>query len=164
LAALALVAGCFRRDPAVGDCGALLRGDRGAREQQVIEEFNTYPLETRYRLYICGSQAAHTPWGLEEPFAEGGEEAARFLERKLEATEYDATISDIIAVFWIMRQRGTFDATSDPALMALLERKVASLDGAMRENGEWYLQGIRDGPVVRPAAVSKPTNAAPSSP
>lgn len=142
---LALVSGCFRPDPAVGDCGALLRGDRGQRERQVHEQFNSYPLETRYRLYICGSQAAHAPWGLEVPFAEGGEEAARFLERKLEITEYDATIADIVAVFWMMSRLGTFDASNDVTLMQLLERKVETLNGAMRETGEMHLRDIRAG-------------------
>lgn len=146
LVALTLVASCFRPDPAVGDCGALLRGDRGERERQVSEEFNSYPLETRYRFYICGRQAAHAPWSLSWEFAEGGEEAARFLQRKLEATEYDLTIHDIVAVFWMMRQRGTFDASSDPALMDLLERKVATLDEVSRAYDERYLQEIRDGP------------------
>ena len=73
LVALTLVFGCFRPDPVVGDCSALLRGARGERELQVIQQFNTYPLETRYRLYICGSQAAHAPLGLQVPFAQGGE-------------------------------------------------------------------------------------------
>ncbi len=91
----------------------------------------------------------HPPWGLAAPFADGGETAARFLARELEATEYDATVLDIIVVFWMMRQRDTFNASSDPALMELLERKVASLHGAMRENGETYLQEIRDGPAAR---------------
>lgn len=159
LFALAVLIGCFRPDPVVGDCDALLRGDRnGEREAQVIRDFNTYPLEARYRLYICGSQNAHPSWGLEWPFAEGGEEAARFLTRKLEATEYDATISDIIVVFWAMRQRGTFDASTDPALMSLIDRKVASLDGALRNYGETYVREIRDGPV----AQARPTIAEPS--
>lgn len=82
LAMLSLVASCFRPDPAVGDCGALLQLHRSEHERQVTEEFNTYPLELRYRYYICGRQAAHAPWSLGWEFAEGGEEAARFLQRK----------------------------------------------------------------------------------
>lgn len=149
LVALTFASGCLQPDPAVGDCDALLRGDRGERERQVAQEFNSYPLETRYRLYICGRQAAHAPWALQVPFAEGGEDAARFLEHKLESTDYDATVLDILIAFWTMRQIGSFDASSDPALMQLLEQRVTNLDGAMRESGEKYLQEIRDGSAAR---------------
>lgn len=149
LAALAVVFGCSQSDPAVGDCDALLRGDRGERESQVHQQFNSYPLETQYRFYICGSQAAHPPWGLERQLAQGGAEAARFLARELNATDYHPTILDIVVAFAAMRDAGTFDATTDPALMALLERKVAQLnapqDRSLRQSAEMCMHTIRSG-------------------
>jgi hypothetical protein len=146
IVALIFVSGCLRSDPAVGSCDDLLRGDRGDREREVHQQFNTYPLETRYRLYICGSQAAHAPWGLEVPFAEGGEEAARFLSTKLEETTYDPTILDIVVVFAMMQTMQTFDATTDPHLMQTIEERITLLDGPLRESAELYLQTIRQGP------------------
>lgn len=118
----------------------------GEHQGDTYLQFNNYDLETRYRLYICGKQALHAPWGLEVPFARGGEEAARFLEQKLEETEHAATIYDIVVVFTTMRELGTFDASVDPALMNLIEQKIGQLDGALREYGERNLQTIRNGP------------------
>lgn len=147
LGALTVLAGCGRSDPAVGDCGPVReRYVLGGQLDETIEHFSTYDLETRYRIYMCSNQGILPHRGLHTLFAEGGEEAANFLARKLEGSNYDLTIYNIVVVFATMQTMRTFDATTDPVLMELIERKVALLEGAHREWADKYLQTIRNGP------------------
>jgi hypothetical protein len=136
-------------DPAVGACVPIReRYLLGGRFGDTVRHFSEYDLETRYRIYICANQGTFPAqhFGLESEFAEGGEDAARFLAAKLEDATYDLTIYDIVAVFAFMQTRRTYDATTDPALMALIEQKVGHLEGALRESGEMYVETIRGGP------------------
>lgn len=145
--AAVFLASCSRPDPAVGNCRAVRNEYLGARQDETWERFNTYDLETRYRIYICNSQGpVHPGVSFSWNFAQGGEEVAQFLADQLEATNYEATIYDIVVVFAMMQSLSTFDATQDPEMMALLEHKVAQLAGPRRASGERYLQTIRDGP------------------
>ena len=144
---LASQVACVPSNPEISDCGAvraryLFGGDRFS---QTIQQFESFDLETRYRIYICGSQG-YPRRDLADLFAEGGAEAAHFLADKLGETTYRPTIYDIVVVFALMQSMRTFDATSDPAIMTLVERKVSILDGSQREWGERYLQTIRNGP------------------
>lgn len=148
LGALVLVTSCLRHDPAVGNCSALRRAYLSEdRLGETLERFDTYDLETRYRIYICAVQSLHPPLALMTVrFAEGGEEAGHFLAHKLELTTYDLTIFDIVVAFAMMQTNRTFDASLDAALMSLIERKVSLLEGSRREWAERYLQTIRSGP------------------
>lgn len=133
-------------DPAVGDCSHLLQDIMGNIRATLICSLTTMTWRRATDYTSVASKLCMAPWGLEVPFARGGEEAARFLEQKLEETEHAATIYDIVVVFTTMRELGTFDASVDPALMNLIEQKIGQLDGALREYGERNLQTIRNGP------------------
>jgi hypothetical protein len=137
---------CGRNDPSVGDCGAV----RSQYPEWPDERWRSYDLETQYRIYICANQGVLPHRGGEALIAAGGAPMAHFLAAKLDATNYDLTIEDIVIVFAVMQTNRTYDATTDPALMALLQRKVASLSGpgdsAVREWSERYLHTIQTGP------------------
>src|SRR5262245_7788499 len=61
----------------------------------VIAVFRQSDLDTKYRLYLCGTQAVHPPaFFLVEEFAKDGERAVDFLEKKLAETSVDATVRD----------------------------------------------------------------------
>ncbi|MFO1018809.1 MAG: hypothetical protein U1E03_14530 [Hyphomonadaceae bacterium] len=132
-------------DPALGDC-------RAVRAQYSLDAnaWHAYDFETQYRIYMCANQDVLPHRGGETLLADEGADMAHFLARKLDATNYDLTIHEIVAIFAVMQTRRTFDATADPALMALLDRKVASLtgpgDGAIRESAEHLLKTIQGGP------------------
>ena len=146
LVCMVVAASCGRYDPALGDCNAV----RSQYPSFPAERWRTYDFETQYRVYMCANQGVHPHRGGETLLAAGGAPMARFLAIKLEATDYDLTIENIITVFAVMQSMRTFDATTDPALMNLLERKVSSLarpeDRSVREWSERYLQTIRAGP------------------
>jgi hypothetical protein len=152
LSALILMGSCGGEggsDPAVGACVPVReRYLLGGRLGDTIRHFGGYDLETRYRIYICANQGTFPAqhFGLESEFAEGGEDAAHFLAAKLDDATYDLTIYDIVVVFAVMQSMRTYDATTDPALMVLIEQKVSQLEGALRESGEMYLETIRSGP------------------
>ena len=144
---MAMIAGsCGRSDPELGNCSAV----RAQYGQVPGDEWTHYDLDTQYRIYLCNNQGVHPHKGGGEVLARGGAEMAHFLARKLEATTYDLTIYDIVQVFAAMQTMRTFDATSDPSLMALIERKISPLnrseDRSIREYAERYLQTIRGGP------------------
>jgi hypothetical protein len=137
---------CGRNDPALGDCGAV----RSHYPAWPDERWRSYDLETQYRIYLCANQGVLPHRGGEALVADGGAPMAHFLATKLDATNYDLTIENIVVVFAVMQTNRTYDATTDPALMSLLERKVASLtgpgDSALHEYAVLYLQTIRAGP------------------
>jgi hypothetical protein len=148
LTVLTLVVSCEGRgDPTIGSCSPIRERYFGDRFDDTFRHFQEFDLETRYRIFICAKRGM--PWpGLEFgiEFAEGGAEVGAFLAGKLQDTTYDLTIYDIVVVFALMQSMQTYDATTDPALMTLIEQKVEQLDGALREYGEEYVETIRGGP------------------
>jgi hypothetical protein len=117
--------------------------------KEQIAKFGSYDLETQYGIFICGNQGIHPPAiYLAEPFARGGEPAARFLQIKLSQAKDDPTIRDIVSVFVQMTRMGTYDVPGDSALMDLITVAVAGM-----KDDDW--KRIAEGMVARIATYGK---------
>jgi len=144
---LVALGACSSADPAVGSCAPVFENYLSLPNPQ--ESFPTYPVETQYRMLICGSQAMHPPILLADKFAMEGEAVVSFLAVKLEQTDYEATIRDIVDVFAAMTTYATYDVKSDQELMQLIRTKVALLQGAFREHADAQLTLIEGSTDVK---------------
>jgi len=65
------------------------------------------------------------------------------LKSKLESTDNDETVFDIVLVFRAMSDMGTYDVAGDKALMSVLREKVRAIrDPSWRRTTEEHLQAI----------------------
>ena len=107
---LIINSGCnyyFDVDPQVHNCQAVRDAYMPARPET---PFTSYDLETQYRIYTCANQYGEPPLlgYAKREFASEGEQAARFLEHNLRASNHDKTTRD------------------DDALMQMLDSKIQS--------------------------------------
>ncbi len=99
---------------------------------QQLERFHKYGLETQYELLIFGNQIMHPPAVyLVDAFAQNGEAAIPFISKKLERSEAEVTVRDLVAILAAMDRLRIYDVSGDPTLMALVEERTAVL------HGEW---------------------------
>ena len=112
---------------------------------QRYAQFGEYDFETQYRIYICGQQHAEPPdLGLVAPFAREGSRIVQPLKLKLEGTDDDETVRDIVYVFKEMNRLGTYDVAGDKALMGELREKTTAIrDPTWRQIAEERFQAIR---------------------
>jgi hypothetical protein len=97
-------------------------------EKQRNAEFEKYDLDTQYRIYIYGSQQIEPPMiGLAWPLAREGGRIVQPLAAKLESADHDLTIRDIVFVFRVMNDLGTYDVAGDKSLMNKLREKVSAI-------------------------------------
>ena len=99
-----------------------------------LQLFNRYSLEEQYELFLFGNQVVHPPAVyLSQPFAEQGPIIVPFLKSKLETTQKEVTIRDIIAVFHELAGLKLYNFSEDPDLLGLIERKANKMDGIWKE-------------------------------
>ena len=108
-------------------------------------EFEKYDFETQYKIYICSQQNVEPPaLELATVFAAEGGTIVKPLESKLEETDNDRTIRDIVFVFSEMCRQATHQVSMDKSLMDELRNKTSSVrDPAVREITEETFQLIR---------------------
>jgi len=91
-------------------------------------EFEKYDFDTQYKIYICGQQKVEPPMmHLSLPFAREGGRIVPRLEAKLESAHDDLTIRDIVRLFRVMNDLGTYDVAADKSLMEELRSKVTGM-------------------------------------
>ena len=125
-------------------CWGVPRGFFQQLPAQRYAEFESYDFETQYKIYICGQQCREPPdMGLAIPFARQGGRIVQPLKSKLQSTDNDQIISEIIFVFGVMSASGTYDVAGDKALMSELREKTSAIrDPAWRKMAEKDLQFI----------------------
>ena len=69
----------------------------------------------------------HTRVDVIKMFAEEGPNAIPFLTEKLRATRYQATIIDILRVFWRIALGKRYNFSNDQELLVLLNQKVEDM-------------------------------------
>ncbi len=112
-------------------------------EKQRNAEFEKYDLDTQYRIYIYGSQQIEPPMiGLAWPLAREGGRIVQPLAAKLESADHDLTIRDIVFVFRVMNDLGTYDVAGDKSLMNKLREKGQRDKGSLlADSNSRYLAG-----------------------
>ena len=109
-----------------------------------IEQFSGYRLDEQYEIFIFGNQVVHPPAVyLAEPFAEGGVDIIPFLKSKLESTQKDVTIRDIVTIFSEMRRLKIHDFSKDQGLIELIENKVNAMDGIWKDTAQKMVSEIQ---------------------
>jgi len=109
-----------------------------------IKHFNDYNLDEQYELFIFGNQVVHPPAiYLADLLAEQGPGIIPFLTAKLQATQDEITIRDIMTVFEYMAQRKVYDFTQDTELITLMEQRVNKMDGLWKGTALEMLSNIR---------------------
>lgn len=111
-------------------------------EQTVADFRGEADLESKYRFYLCGMETIHPPaMYLVEVFAEDGAVAVPFLVSKLQGTDDDVSVLQILWVLERMELLDTYDVVGDAELRELLKEKVKALkDETWKENGERTLE------------------------
>jgi len=112
--------------------------------KQQDAEFLKYDFETQYDIYICAQQCVEPPdLGLVIPFAREGEQIVPSLKSKLSNTDDDKTVRDIVSVFRMMNELGTYDVAHDKALMSEVRQKTNAIrDPICKRITERHLQSI----------------------
>lgn len=140
---LTLAGGCSNVDPNMRNCAEIRR--TYAYMSMTSERFQSYDLDTQYSILICGSQYRHPPMLFSNEFAKGGEPAAHYLAQRLEETEHDPTISEIVNVFSDMSKQNTFYLRDHPRMLALVQSKVSAMKaGPLRDITEAHMEEIRE--------------------
>jgi hypothetical protein len=121
--------------------------------EQRDAEFQKYDLETQYKIYICGQKREPPMFGLASPLAREGGRIVPLLKMKLEGTDNDLRIRDIVRLFREMNDLGTYNVAGDKSLMEELQSKVGEMkDPDWRKVTEKMLIEIRE----KPPETSKP--------
>jgi hypothetical protein len=148
MALVLFVVACAPRVGALGelaDCRTLVKSYmQGPGEVGRTDEFINADLQTKYAIYLCANQYVHPPdLSLAGAFAAGGAETAGFLRERLEETESDATVRDILRVYVEMHRQGTYEVDADVDLMRLLNDRVGQIrNDAWRDYGSILLSEI----------------------
>ncbi len=95
--------------------------------EQRDAEFQKYDIETQYKIYICGQQREPPMLELASPFAQEGGRIVPLLKMKLESTDNDLRIRDIVRLFREMNDLGTYNVAGDKSLMEELRSKVSGM-------------------------------------
>src|ERR1700674_4369484 len=93
--------------------------------EQRDAEFQKYDIETQYKIYICGKQREPPMLELSSPFAQEGGRIVPLLKMRLESTDNDLRIRDIVRLFREMNDLGTYDVAADKSLMEELRSNVS---------------------------------------
>ena len=129
---LSLLSGCSDVDPAIDNCSRLAHVYLDNAPTR--ERFVSYAPEIQYELMICGSQYLHPPMLLTNFVASEGASMVPILQRKLQATNHDQTIADIVRTFVEMKRQGTYNVSANTELIAILGEKVQRMrDGFRRD-------------------------------
>jgi hypothetical protein len=133
LALVALLISCSGRvDPAVGECRAtLLRHVWDRSRTEALDEFTQLNPDLQYRVFICANQYGEPPlvgFGVEQ-LASQGDRIVPILISRLEESESEKTMLNLLTVFAAMQRNGAYDVRGDLRLMALLDAKVAEVQG-----------------------------------
>ena len=113
--------------------------------EQRDAEFQKYDIDTQYKIYICGQQREPPMLELSSPFAREGGRIVPLLKMKLQSTDNDLRIRDIVRLFREMNSLGTFDVAADKSLMEELRSKVTGMkDPAWQKITENMLLEIRE--------------------
>ncbi len=84
-----------------------------------------YSLEDQYKIYIYGMQVIHPPLlELSKPFAKQGQKVIPFLISKLESTDDDAEVSDIVNIIQEMARLKTYNAKQDVKLIEAINISI----------------------------------------
>lgn len=128
------------------DC-RVLGDDYFSNRARVSADFPRLPLEQKYIVYICGSQAVRPPlMELEFLFADEGLAAVPFLLSKLEETASGETVTDILRVLLTMQNKKLYFVARDEAVMSRIEARTQKLDaGAEKRASEEILSELRAG-------------------
>ena len=114
-------------------------------KEQRDAEFQKYDIETQYKIYICGQQREPPMLELSSPFAQEGGRIVPLLKMKLESTDNDSRIRDIVRLFREMNDLGTYDVAADTSLMEELRSKVTGMkDTGWQKITENMLLKIRE--------------------
>ena len=87
-----------------------------------------YTLEQQYALYRFARERIHHPPRTGTNLVERGAETASFLRGKLEQAQNGRAVDAILSLLRAMQREGTYDARSDPAYIALIQREAAEHD------------------------------------
>jgi hypothetical protein len=113
--------------------------------KQQLTEFEKYDFDTQYKIYICGQQREPPMLELVSPFAREGGRIVPLVKAKLESTDNDSTVDEIVYVFREMNDMGTYDVAGDKSLMEELREKVTGMkDPALQKITEKNLLEIRE--------------------
>lgn len=127
VAAVFLVAGCsFAAESQLrSTCDPWLGTFYKRSLKERIATFDSYDLENKYWIFICGNQVIHPPAiYLAEPFAKQSAAAVPFLKTKLAQADDDLTIRDIVLVFAEMQRQRSYNVSKDSDLVKLITEKV----------------------------------------
>lgn len=109
-----------------------------------VKKFNEFGPETQYELLIVGNQLVHPPaLYLAEEFARQGKAIIPFLRSKLTAANKDATVRDVVAILSEMQRMGSYEVKSDASLMALVEERLATMQGQWKPVTQRMVEEIR---------------------
>ena len=86
-------------------------------------------LEQEYLVYLCGRHCCHHGKYLVEPIVGRGPEAIPFLADRVERTEEDMEVRDILVLLSFIDGR-SYDVAGDEELMVLLQARVDSIPDA----------------------------------
>jgi hypothetical protein len=121
--------------------------------EQRDAEFQKYDLETQYKIYICGQKREPPMLELSSPFAQEGGRIVPLLKMKLESTDNDLRIRDIVRLFREMNDLGTYNVAGDKSLMEELRSKVGEMkDPNWQKVTENMLLEIREKPPTNQKA------------
>ena len=98
------------------------------------KQFQNYNIDEQYVLLIYGNQAVHPPvmWLITE-FAKQGEIIVPFIRVKLENTNNELTIRDIIYTFEELARLKLYDFSKDPRLMELIEKRANGMKSPWKD-------------------------------
>ena len=93
-----------------------------------LKKFNSSHIDKKYELVIVGNQIIHPPqMGLIEDFAKQGESSVTFLLEKLEKTDNELTVRDIIFVFRDMKLFKSYDISENNKAMYIIHEKIINM-------------------------------------
>ncbi len=109
-----------------------------------VRLFKKYSLDEQYDIFLFGNQVVHPPAiYLARPFAEQGPTIVPFLKAKLESTQNDVTIRDIVMVFSELAELKLYSFSYDSALLVLIDKKVNDMKGIWKETTLKMVSEIR---------------------
>jgi hypothetical protein len=112
-------------------------------EEQKIK-FKDYSLEEQYNIYLFGQRVVHpAATYLTKAFVENGSAIVPLLKSKLRVTDDDATIHEIVVLFFEIANSKLYDFSEDSDLLQMLDLKVNNMENGWRVITAWRLSDIR---------------------
>jgi hypothetical protein len=139
-----VLSGCRPHAEGVKESSAIRHFFREMSPNDQAREFKNYSLDEQYNLYIWGNQVVHPPTlFLAKPFAQQGAKIVPFLTQKLESAKEEATVRDITAVFRELADLESYDFSTNPELMHLLDTKANAMQGQWKNTTLGDIREIR---------------------